>query len=298
MCLPEKWRSGCVSGFPECTRIFLSPCLSVISVTISALSVSGASPLPSCWPSPEGQGGPAAFQLWAARQHQEVRNELGPPTIGGVLSTSSPCSCPFALWSSRGLRFSFGLPGPPTRGGSTDLPRSSPQPLGAERAFALGLGAPPSEGKGGGGRLVRSTSGRRFDTGLLRMDRALTSMVDARSSDSRSTCSSCGASFITADGLVCRLADKVEPFCSKKGMLPCGTRTCLGCFNEWADEGRYFDWTGEPQPPLTKYHTRMVGSHVCEFYRIKLTRNSTKPVDDPAHHEYLLELVRGSAIHR
>jgi hypothetical protein len=42
MYVPEKWRSGCVSGFPECTRIFLSPCLSVISVAISALSVSGA----------------------------------------------------------------------------------------------------------------------------------------------------------------------------------------------------------------------------------------------------------------
>jgi hypothetical protein len=38
MCLPEKWREPETSALPECTRIFLSPCLSVISVTISTLS--------------------------------------------------------------------------------------------------------------------------------------------------------------------------------------------------------------------------------------------------------------------
>ena len=124
------------------------------------------------------------------------------------------------------------------------------------------------------------------------MDRALTSMVDARSTDHKSVCSSCQSSFITTDGLVCRLADKVEPFAERKGMQACGTRTCLDCFNEWAQEDRYFDWTGNPQNPLTKYHTRMTGSHVCEHCRIKLISNSTVPVEDPAHHEYLLELVR------
>jgi hypothetical protein len=91
---------------------------------------------------------------------------------------------------------------------------------------------------------------------------------------------------------VCRLADRVEPYAVGKGVQACGTRTCLDCFNEWAEEDRYFDWTGKPQNPLTKYHTRMVGSHVCEHCRIKLISNSTVPVDDPAHHEYLLELVR------
>jgi hypothetical protein len=34
MCLLEKWREPEISALPECTRIFLSPCLSVISVTI------------------------------------------------------------------------------------------------------------------------------------------------------------------------------------------------------------------------------------------------------------------------
>ena len=259
-----------------------------------AFSKPAASPLPSCWPSAGGQESAAAFQLWAARQHKGAQDELCPPvgTTGYIRPALPSHDYPFARWCSRRLRPLVGNLGPPTSGDPAHGPSSSPQPQGAERAFALGLGAAPPRFEGGNERQARSRSGRHYDTGLLRIDRALTSMVDARSTDHKSICSSCQSLFITTDGLVCRLADRVEPFAEKKGMQACGTRTCLDCFNEWAQEDRYFDWTGKPQNPLTKYHTRMAGSHVCEHCRIKLISNSSVPVEDPAHHEYLLELVR------